>query len=323
MTQAGVSELDERVPGRRWTVRLDAAGRGSTAVRISCSRPGCVEQRLPSAAVGRAAAVAHIKAHLRAAPAPRPTAYCACRLDDCRTHLPNTGRPRTEPWRCGGPVVLAVVTDREGRWWQVLECCSRCAAATPGAKTAATSQAPTAPNHPTTTPATAPAEGAGTGVPQLSDPQAAGPVLAPLTTPARRRPPQAKIAQRVIPHDLRPVVLRDELVELGDLFRAYEQRDEPDLALLADLQERKARAFTTWADVTSEGALRWEARRAEQAAATARLQHQQRTGNTSSAPATSPATFDTSSEGPSSTVAESVRGTDGGERTSAPPVASR
>ncbi|MEV7083324.1 hypothetical protein AB0N88_33030 [Streptomyces sp. NPDC093516] len=96
--------------------------------------------------------------------------------------------------------------------------------------------------------------------------------------PRRRRPPQAKIAQRVIPHDLRPVALRDELIELGDLFRAYQQRTEPDLALLADLQERKARAFTTWADVTCEGALRWEARRAEQAAAATRLQHQQRTG---------------------------------------------
>ncbi|MDX3538663.1 hypothetical protein PV721_30840, partial [Streptomyces sp. MB09-01] len=281
MTQAAVSELDERVPGRRWTVRLDAAGRGSTAVRVSCSRPACAEQRLPSAAAGRAAAVAHIKAHLRAAPAPRATAYCACRLADCHTHLPDIGRKRTEPWRCGGPVVLAVVTDREGRWWQVMECCSRCAAATPGAKTAATS-APTAADHPAPAPAAAPAEGtgaaAGAGVPQFSDHQAAGPVPAPRATPARCRPPQAKIAQRIIPLDLRPVVLRDELIELGNLFRAYQQRDEPDLALLADLQERKARAFTTWADVTSEGPLRWEARRAEQAAAAARLQHQQRTG---------------------------------------------
>ncbi|MET9663199.1 hypothetical protein [Streptomyces sp. NPDC006510] len=50
------------------------------------------------------------------------------------------------------------------------------------------------------------------------------------------------------------------------------------MALLTDLQERKARAFTTWADVTCEDALRWEARRAEQAAAATRLQHQQRTG---------------------------------------------
>ncbi|MGA5442438.1 hypothetical protein ACPCKW_23375 [Streptomyces griseoincarnatus] len=277
MTQAAVSELDERVPGRRWTVRLDAAGRGTAAVRISCSRPACAGQRLPSAAAGRAAAVAHLKAHLRAAPAPRAGAYCACRADGCHTHLPDTGgRARAEPWRCGGPVVLAVITDREGRWWQAMECCSRCAAATPGAKTAATSQAP----GPQTT-ATVTATGA--GAPQFSDHQVpAGPLPAPRSAPVRRRPPQVKIAQRVIPHDLRPVALRDELIELGDLFRAYQQRTEPDLALLADLQERKARAFTAWADVSGIVSLRLEARRAEQAATAARFQHQQRTGLTPS-----------------------------------------
>lgn len=274
MTQAAVSELDERVPGRRWTVRLDAAGRGRAAVRVSCSRPACAEQRLPSAA-----AIAHLEAHLRAAPAPRPGAYCACKAESCHTHLPDTGRhARAEPWRCGGPVVLAVITDREGRWWQAMECCSRCAAATPGAKTVATARAP----GPQTTGRPAPTA-TGSGAPQFSDHQAAGTgVPAPRSVPARRRPPQAKIAQRVIPHDLRPVALRDELIELGDLFRAYQQRDQPDLALLADLQERKARAFTTWADVTGDGGLRWEARRAEQAAAATRLQHQQRTGTITS-----------------------------------------
>lgn len=103
MTQAAGSEQDERVPGRRWTVRLDATGRGSAAVRVSCSRPACADQRLLSAAAGRAAAVAHLKAHLRAAPAPRPGAYCACRAEGCHTHLPDTGRhTRAEPWRCGG-----------------------------------------------------------------------------------------------------------------------------------------------------------------------------------------------------------------------------
>ncbi|MEV7835268.1 hypothetical protein AB0P12_32290 [Streptomyces subrutilus] len=170
-----------------------------------------------------------------------------------------------------------MVTDREGRWWQVMECCSRCAAATPGAKTAATS-APTAADHPASAPAAGAGDAAGAGVPQFSDHQVAAPVPVPRAASARRRSPQVKSAQRIIPHDLRPVVLRDELVELGDLFRTYQQRDEPDLELLADLQERKARAFTTWADATSEGPLRWEARRAEQAAATARLHHQQRTG---------------------------------------------
>ncbi|MBC7271477.1 MAG: hypothetical protein H5T76_22680 [Streptomyces sp.] len=158
-----------------------------------------------------------------------------------------------------------------------MECCSRCAAATPGAKTAATSQAP----GPQTTDRPAPAAtGASAGAPQFSDHQAAARTGAPASrsVPARRRPPQAKIAQRIIPHDLRPTALRDELIELGDLFRAYQQRTEPDLALLADLHERKARAFTTWADVSGIMSLRLEARRAEQSATAARFQHQQRTG---------------------------------------------
>ena len=276
MTQAVVSDPGERVPGRWWTVRLDAVGRGSTAVRVTCSRPACAEQRLPTAAAGRAAAVAHFGAHLRAA-APRDGAYCACRAEGCRTHLPGPGRPaRTEPWRCGGPVVLAVVTDREGRWWQAMECCSRCAAATPGARTVGSSRTP-APRT-----AERPAH-AGVGVPQFSDHRApaetAAPAPTPRSVPARRRPRQGKIAQRIVPHDLLPDTLRDELTELGDLFRAYQRREQPDLALLADLQERKARAFTTWAAVTGDDTLREEARRAGQAAATIRFQHRQRTGD--------------------------------------------
>ncbi|MFC8391522.1 hypothetical protein [Streptomyces sp. NPDC057238] len=297
MTQVAVGELGERVPGRWWTVRLDAVGRGSTAVRVTCSRPACAEQRLPSTAAGREAAVAHLKAHLRAVPAPRAEAYCACRAEGCHTHLPDTGRPaRGEPWRCGGPVVLAVLADREGRWWQAMECCSRCAAATPGAKTVTTSRTPGGPQTtgrpvPATTGVGAPqfsdhqapaAAGADVGAPQFSDHQApagtGAPAPTPRSVPARRRPRQAKIAQRVVPHDLQPDVLRDELAELGDLFRAYQRREQPDLALLADLQERKARAFTTWAGVTGDDDLREEARRAEQAAATIRRQHQQRTG---------------------------------------------
>ncbi|MFF7551162.1 hypothetical protein ACFZCU_47360 [Streptomyces canus] len=44
-----------------------------------------------------------------------------------------------------------------------------------------------------------------------------------------------KIAQRIIPHDLEPDVLRLELIDLGDAFRAYQQRTEPNLVLLAEL----------------------------------------------------------------------------------------
>ncbi|MBA4867141.1 hypothetical protein H1V43_38840 [Streptomyces sp. PSKA54] len=33
-----------------------------------------------------------------------------------------------------------------------------------------------------------------------------------------------------MPHDLEPDVLRLELIELGDAFRAYQQRTEPSLS---------------------------------------------------------------------------------------------
>lgn len=276
MTRAAVTEWDERVPGRRWTVRLDPVGRGSAEVRVTCSRPACAELRLPSATAGRAAAAAHLMAHLRAAPAPGAGTYCACRAEGCRAHLPGTGgQARTEPWRCGGPVVLAVVTDRAGRWWQALECCSTCAAATPGARTAD----PSRPSGPRT--AARPTPAAGPGGPRFSDRQVAGgaAVPAPRPEPARRRrPPEERVGRRVIPRDLRPVSLRDELVELGDLFRAYQMREEPDLVMLAGLQERKARAFLTWSDVSCDVTLRLEATRAERAAAVIRRQHQHRTG---------------------------------------------
>ncbi|MEU1518760.1 hypothetical protein ABZ490_42595 [Streptomyces sp. NPDC005811] len=276
MTEATASEPDERVLGRRWTVRLDPAGRGSTAVRVSCSRPACAEQRLPSAAAGRAAAVEHLKSHLRAVAEPRAGAYCACRAESCRTHLsPADRQPGGQPWRCGGAVVLAVVGDRQGRWWQAMECCARCAAATPGAKVVTTTPVPSGPagDRPSTAPA---------GAPRFSDttPPSAGPrgVPAPRSSPAPHPRPHGRIAQRIVPHELRPTPLRDELTALGDQFRAYQKQPEPDLALLADLHERKARAFTTWAEVTGDTTLRREAQRAEQAAAAARSQHLQRTG---------------------------------------------
>ncbi|MYW30779.1 hypothetical protein GT040_16215, partial [Streptomyces sp. SID2119] len=100
---------------------------------------------------------------------------------------------------------------------------------------------------------------------------------APRTKPRRNRR-TGKIAQRFVPHDLHPIALRDELIELGNLFRAYQERPEPDLEQLAELHSRKAEAFRTWAEVTGETELRLDAERAEQAAAAALLQHQQRTG---------------------------------------------
>ncbi|MFJ3541264.1 hypothetical protein ACIPQH_03840 [Streptomyces rubiginosohelvolus] len=299
---------NERVTGRRWTVRLDPVGRGRADVRVSCSRPACAAQVLPSAGAGRTAAIAHLKAHLRAGPAPRPSVQCACRAEECHTHIHPAGpRERPAPWRCGGAVVLAVITDREGRWWQVLECCSRCAAAHPTAKVVATAPAaeapargdgfradapaPATPGGPAATTPTfsavgphfshsATAAATGTAVPQqASGPRSSAPRSAPRSArPTRKRPPRGRIAQRLVPHDLRPIALRDELTELGELFRAYQARTEPDLAVLADLHARKAEAFNAWAEVTADTGLRLDARRAEQAAATARLQHLHRIG---------------------------------------------
>lgn len=290
MTKAA-GGLDERVVGRKWTVRLDATGCSGTTVRVTCSRPSCAEQRLPTASDGRAAAVAHLRAHLKAAVEPRAHAYCACRHEECGAHIrPTTGRyERVPSWRCGGAVVLAVVTDREGRWWRAIECCSRCAAATPGTKIVATAAAVFVPTKAVPT-AAAPRAVAGerpTMAAQFSHSPASGsaPVpnsasrSVPRKAPKPRRPQgYEKIAQRVIPHDLRPVVLRDELVELGRMFRAYQKSAEPDLALLADLHTRKAQAFMSWSDVTGDVTLRLEAQRAAHAATAARLQHQQRTG---------------------------------------------
>ncbi|MFI1222556.1 MULTISPECIES: hypothetical protein [unclassified Streptomyces] len=280
---------NERVTGRTWTVRLDPVGRGRADVRVSCSRPACAAQVLPSAAAGRAAAVAHLRAHLRAGPAPRPSAYCACRAEECHSHIRPAG-PRERPaapWRCGGAVVLAVVTDREGRWWRVMECCSRCAAAHPTAKVVASAPGPDRPVPADTlragAGAAAPAPSVSAVGPHFSHTESAtgSPDRVPVPRPARpsrQRAPRGRIAQRFVPHDLWPVALRDELTELGELFRAYQQRAEPDLAMLADLHARKAKAFASWADVTGDTGLRLDAQRAEQAAATARLQHLHRSG---------------------------------------------
>ncbi|MCZ7430143.1 hypothetical protein [Streptomyces sp. WMMC1477] len=310
------TQQTERVAGRVWTVRLDPDGRPSAgAVKLSCSRPACPDQRLPAgAAAGRKAAVAHVNqhlAHIRAGGGPRGTAWCACRAADCAWHTPDPDTLTQRPGggarssagtgvRCGGRVVLAVYADRAGRLWRIAEMCARCAAATPGCRVLDTALPPAR---------TAPADrdqeagqpagqrqtsggSAGDGVAAVfSDPApgagavsspAAGAVPVPrsrATSPAgasRRVKRWGKIGQRIVPHDLKPDALRRELIELGDAFRAYQQRAEPDLLLLAGLHERKACAFRQWADVTGTGVLRHEADRAQKAAHAARAQHENR-----------------------------------------------
>ncbi|MFH8894481.1 hypothetical protein [Streptomyces sp. NPDC017949] len=79
-----------------------------------------------------------------------------------------------------------------------------------------------------------------------------------------------------MPYDLQPDVLRLELIELGDAFRAYQSNPEPNLALLAGLHDRKAHAFSSWADVTGDASLRHEAKRAAGAARATRDMHANR-----------------------------------------------
>ncbi|MFE7120214.1 hypothetical protein ACFU99_32805 [Streptomyces sp. NPDC057654] len=304
MTVEAGARQSERVAGRVWTVRLDPYGRLSAgAVRLSCSRPACPEQRFPDGtAAGRKAAIGHVNAHLariRAGGGPRGAAWCACRAADCAWHTPDPEAGRRggvrppDVVRCGGPMVLSVCADRAGRLWRIAEVCARCAAATPGCRVLETAAPPerTAPAGADQAARTPSAEPAGvtalfsdSGPPSPSSP-AAAPAPVPRTrgaSPAgapRRAKRTGKIAQRIVPHDLEPDVLRRELVELGDAFRAYQQRPEPDLALLATLHERKARAFALWADVSDDDSLRQEAERAELAAETTREMHGNRTGN--------------------------------------------
>ncbi|MBP0462198.1 hypothetical protein, partial [Streptomyces montanisoli] len=94
-----------------------------------------------------------------------------------------------------------------------------------------------------------------------------------------RRPRRwGKIAQRIVPYNLEPDALRLELIELGDAYRAYQRRPEPDLVLLAELHDRKARAFAQWADVSGDASLREDADRATKAAVTCREMHDNRAG---------------------------------------------
>jgi hypothetical protein len=308
---------EEHVVGRVWTVRLDPYGRPSAGtVRLSCSRPACADQHLPNATAGRKAAVGHVNthlAHIRAGGGPRPGARCGCRAADCAWHTPDpdtlpkrrTGtRPMAQAVRCGGPVVLAVYADRAGRLWRIAETCARCAAATPDCRVLDTAPPPARPapaeagqetvekpgaeRKPTGSTARGGAAVFSDRGPSLVFPladasscAATGPAPVPraraassATTPKR----WGKIAQRTVPYDLQPDVLRLELIELGDAFRAYQRRAEPDLALLAQLHERKARAFALWANVTGDGSLRHEAKRAEIAAQTTLDMHANRGG---------------------------------------------
>ncbi|MER7057767.1 MULTISPECIES: hypothetical protein [unclassified Streptomyces] len=94
----------------------------------------------------------------------------------------------------------------------------------------------------------------------------------------REKKQWGRVAQRIVPYDLQPDVLRLELIELGEAFRTYQRNPEPDLALLAELHDRKARAFALWATVTDDATLHEEAERAATAARTTREMNANRLG---------------------------------------------
>ncbi|MBB1258329.1 hypothetical protein [Streptomyces alkaliterrae] len=179
--------------------------------------------------------------------------------------------------------MLTVFADRAGRLWRVAEVCARCAAATSGCRVLDTAAAP---SH--SKPEVASVAGGRRGVPAAAAVfSAPGPSSTAGAVPAarghtgsektaRRVGRSGKIAQRIVPPHLKPDDLRTELIELGDAYRAYQKREEPDLVLLAALHERKAHAFQRWAEVTGDGSLWSEAKRAEQAAQTTRVMHAHR-----------------------------------------------
>lgn len=283
----------ERVVGRVWTVRLDPHGRLSAGtVRLSCSRPPCADQHLPSAAAGRKAAIEHVNLHLtriRAGGGPRGGAWCACRAAECAWHTPDPGtgrragaRSAAGAVRCGGPVVLTVHADRAGRAWRIAETCARCAAATPDCRVLDTAQPragkPAAEREPAGGAARAGTAGAGMAAVFSDHAPVPGARAASPGGASRRAKRSGKIAQRIVPHDLQPDALRVELIELGDAFRAYQRNPEPDLAHLAELHDRKARAFRQWGEVNGDDSLLREAVRAEEAAEKAREMHEDRVG---------------------------------------------
>ncbi len=198
--------------------------------------------------------------------------------------------------RCGGAVVLAVTTDRQGRLWRLAEICSRCAASVPDCRVLATAPtpAPVSGSAPEAAPSQRPGVAPGGFIAPTSDRAPQPHTLAARTNTRTVVRPRAarragKIAQRTIPANLTPSALRDELLALGDEFRAYQSGEVIDLEHLAALHERKAVAFGQWADVAGDVGLRAEASRARDAARTTREMHQARRNREVHLPGPAPA----------------------------------
>ncbi len=121
MPAAGALTYASRAVGRAAPRRPCPPPPSAVRPRSSTSRPTCARAQPP---------------------APRRTAPAGPLSAIPTSAPPDRASAPPPPGGAGGAVVLAVVADREGRWWQVMECCSRCAAAHPTAKVVATAPPP-------------------------------------------------------------------------------------------------------------------------------------------------------------------------------------
>ncbi|SNT19374.1 hypothetical protein SAMN05216252_11660 [Actinacidiphila glaucinigra] len=108
---------------RTWTVEV----RPIAAVAVmTCEECGQLRD-LPRAEPVRGAVVAHLVAHVRAAPLASHLRTCQCGQYGCRWHPRHRG--------CDGLVQLVLVRCAGGRRWRLADTCHACSTATPQAAT--------------------------------------------------------------------------------------------------------------------------------------------------------------------------------------------
>lgn len=110
-------------------------GAGAVMTCEECGRLG----DLPGAEPVRGAVVAHLVAHVRAAPLASHLRTCQCGQNGCRWHPRHRG--------CDGLVQLVLVRCAGGRRWRLSDTCHACATATPHAATVPEPQATPTTGH--------------------------------------------------------------------------------------------------------------------------------------------------------------------------------
>lgn len=103
---------------RTWTVELRPQQGGPVLLCPQCA-PGALP--LPGTS-SRSAALAHLAGHARGNALPAHLRTCRCQERGCRWHPRHRG--------CGGPVLLVLARERNGRIWRLTDACATCARAT-------------------------------------------------------------------------------------------------------------------------------------------------------------------------------------------------